>query len=174
MYLAWTLATAIWLGTPQDAPSSQDVQAKPAPTESTQLPSVNQEKVAPQTPSVPAKHKPRKSKLRKHLPPTAVGPPHKIVIHQGSTPEPTAQLVPEMPQEQASYQRQETEQLLATSDTNLQQLGSRVLNQNQQETVGQIRNYISGARAALRDGDTQRAHMLAFKAQLLSDDLLKH
>jgi hypothetical protein len=174
MYLAWTLATAILFGIPQDAPSSQDVQAKPAPVESTQPPSTKREKVAQQTPSTPAKRKPRKSKLHKHLPPPTVGPPRKIVIHQGSTPEPTAQLVPGMPQEQASYQRQETEQLLSTSDTNLQQLGSRVLNQNQQETVGQVRNYISGARAALKDGDTQRAHMLAFKAQLLSDDLLKH
>jgi hypothetical protein len=33
---------------------------------------------------------------------------------------------------------------------------------------------MTGARSALKDGDTQRAHTLASKAQLLSDDLAKH
>jgi hypothetical protein len=96
------------------------------------------------------------------------------VIRQGSTPEPTAQLVPGMPQEQASYQRQNTEQLLASTETNLQLLAGRSLNATQQETIGQIRNYMTGARSALKDGDTQRAHTLAYKSQLLSDDLVKH
>ena len=44
----------------------------------------------------------------------------------------------------------------------------------QQETVGQIRNYMEGARAALKEGDVQRAGTLAGKAHLLADDLAKH
>jgi hypothetical protein len=79
-----------------------------------------------------------------------------------------------MTQEQASHQRENAEQLLASTETNLQQLAGRSLNSSQQETVGQIRNYMTGARSALKDGDTQRAHTLASKAQLLSDDLAKH
>jgi hypothetical protein len=38
----------------------------------------------------------------------------------------------------------------------------------------QIRHYIDGARSALKESDTQRAHTLALKAYLLSDDLVKH
>ena len=79
-----------------------------------------------------------------------------------------------MTQEQASHQRQNTEQLLVSTETNLQRLAGRSLNSSQQETVGQIRNYMTGAHSALQDGDTQRAHTLASKAQLLSDDLVKH
>jgi len=75
---------------------------------------------------------------------------------------------------QASHQRQNTEQLLASTEANLQQIAGRNLNATQQETVGQIRNYIVEAHSALKDGDTQRAHRLADKAQQLADDLVKH
>jgi hypothetical protein len=48
------------------------------------------------------------------------------------------------------------------------------LNQNQQGLVVQIRQYVDGARSALKESDIQRAHTLAQKAYLLSDDLAKH
>jgi len=40
--------------------------------------------------------------------------------------------------------------------------------------VGQIRNYMVGARSALQEGDLWRANTLAQKAHLLADDLVKH
>jgi hypothetical protein len=40
--------------------------------------------------------------------------------------------------------------------------------------VVQIRQYMDVARSALNESDTQRAHTLALKAYLLSDDLVKH
>jgi hypothetical protein len=40
--------------------------------------------------------------------------------------------------------------------------------------VTQIRNYVQQAKAAENAGDLQRARNLAFKAQLLSDDVLRH
>ena len=49
-----------------------------------------------------------------------------------------------------------------------------LLTPKRQEIVVQIRQYLDGARSALKDGDTQRAHTLALKAYLLTDDLLKH
>ncbi len=175
MYLVCTLATALLLSSPQAAPPPQDAQT---PNESTQNAPAEQKPAATQNPPTPAKKKApataHKRKLHKHLPPPIAGPPHKIVIRQGSTPEPTVQLVPGMSQAQASHQRQNTEQLLASTETNLQQIAGRSLNATQQETVGQIRNYIVGAHSALKDGDTQRAHRLASKAQQLADDLVKH
>jgi len=94
-------------------------------------------------------------------------------VREGSTIEPKVQLAPGLTPEQASEQRAKTEQLLNASENNLYQLAGRTLNQNQQDTVGQIRNYMAGARSALKTGDPQRARNLAFKAQLLSDDLAK-
>jgi hypothetical protein len=96
------------------------------------------------------------------------------VVHHGSTGEPTAQLAPGMTPQQALHHRQTTEQLLGATDGNLEQLARRNLNQNQQDTVSQIRNYMAGARSALQDGDLSRARTLAFKAHLLANDLLKH
>jgi hypothetical protein len=181
MYLVYTLATALLLSNPQAVPTSQqDAQNSQASSESSQEPPPEQKPAAAQTAPTPSKpkspsraHK-RRSTLHKRLPDIPANPPRKIVIRHGSTPEPTAQLAPGMTQEQARHQRQNTEQLLVSTETNLQQLAGRSLNSSQQETVGQIRNYMAGARSALQGGDTQRAHTMASKAQLLSDDLVKH
>ena len=39
--------------------------------------------------------------------------------------------------------------------------------------MGQIHNYMDGARAALHEGDVRRASTLAEKAHLLAEDLVK-
>jgi len=40
--------------------------------------------------------------------------------------------------------------------------------------VGQVRNYMGGARSALQEGDVRRASTLAEKARLLAEDLVRH
>jgi hypothetical protein len=60
------------------------------------------------------------------------------------------------------------------TDDQLKQLADRPLDARKQETVGQIRNYMDGARSALKEGDVRRASTLAQKAHLLSEDLIKH
>lgn len=95
-------------------------------------------------------------------------------MRNGGTADPVVQLAPGMSAEQASRQRQNTTQLLAATDTNLKQISSRQLNPSQQDSVSQIRKYIEQAKAAEQAGDVQRAHNLASKALLLSDDLAKH
>ena len=73
-----------------------------------------------------------------------------------------------------SYKRQNAEQRLASTGDQLKQLSGRTLDARQQETVGQIRNYMDGARTALQEGDVRRASTLAQKAHLLAEDLVKH
>jgi hypothetical protein len=84
------------------------------------------------------------------------------------------QLAPGVSAEQASSQRQNTTQLLAATDANLKQIASRTMNSSQQDSISQIRKYMEQAKAAEQAGDVQRAHNLASKALLLSDDLVKH
>jgi len=84
------------------------------------------------------------------------------------------QLAPTISAEQASSQRQSTAQLLTATEDNLKQIASRQLNSTQQDSVSQIRKYMEQAKAAESAGDVQRAHNLASKALLLSDDLVKH
>jgi hypothetical protein len=96
------------------------------------------------------------------------------VIREGGASEPAAQIVPDMTPAEATRQRQNAEQWLASADDQLKQLAGRTLDPRQQETVAQIRNYMDGARSALKDGDARRANTLAEKAHLLAEDLVEH
>jgi hypothetical protein len=97
----------------------------------------------------------------------------KRIIRNGGAAEPTSQLAPAMPQDQAKRSRQSTDQLLSSSQENLKRASARTLNSNQQATVEQIKVFIEQANAALKVGDFQRGHNLAQKAHALSEDLLK-
>jgi len=111
---------------------------------------------------------------RKVPPPAPDAGPRKIVVREGGASEPTAQIVPGMTPEEAARQRQDAEQFLGATADQLKQVTERTLNAQQQETVGQIHNYMDGSRAALKEGDVRRARTLAQKAHLLAEDLVKH
>jgi hypothetical protein len=99
--------------------------------------------------------------------------PDKVVVRNGGARDDSVQLSPALSQEQDSRNRQNTDQLLATTDENLKRVAGRQLTPSQQSTVDQIRAYMRQARSAADAGDLARAHILAFKAHLLSDDLAK-
>jgi hypothetical protein len=99
--------------------------------------------------------------------------PEKRVVRNGSTSEPVIQLSPTASDGEASSQRQNTGQLLATADANLQKVSGRQLNMTQQDVVSQIRKYMEQAKEAESAGDLQRAQNLAVKAHLLSEDLIR-
>jgi hypothetical protein len=96
----------------------------------------------------------------------------KTIVRKGSTSDPTVLTLGAT--SETSYSRQTTEDLLAATDANLKQARSRSLNQNQVETVNQIKRFVEQANAAMKEGDLDRGHNLALKANLLSDDLAKH
>jgi hypothetical protein len=95
-----------------------------------------------------------------------------VVVRDGGTSEPEAQLSPAVPREQQS--RQSTNQLLASAQNNLKTVSTRTLTANQQATIEQIKMFIEQANSAVKEGDMQRGHNLAMKAHLLSDDLVRH
>lgn len=113
-------------------------------------------------------------KRRKHTATAPNGGPRKIVVREGGASEPAAQIVPGIPPAEAIRQRQNAERSLDATGQQLTQLAGRALDAQQQETVGQIRNYMEGARTALKEGDVQRANTLAVKGHLLAQDLVKH
>lgn len=102
------------------------------------------------------------------------GAPRKIVVRQGGATEPAERIAPGMNPAEAIRQRQDAERLMGAADDQLKRLAGRPLDARQQETAGQIRNYIDGARSALQEGDLRRASTLALKADLLAEDLVKH
>ena len=100
--------------------------------------------------------------------------PRKVVVPEGGAREPPAQIAPGLAPEEAARERRDTEQWLTSADGQLKMLSGRTLGAQQEETVGQVRNYMVGARSALKEGDMRRANTLALKAHLLSEDLVKH
>jgi hypothetical protein len=97
----------------------------------------------------------------------------KVVVKEGSTPDPTIQLSTGPNKQQAPQQVQNTNQLLAATDENLKKAAGRQLNSNQQEMVKQIHMYMEQSKAATESGDLVSARNLAIKAQLLSQEIVK-
>jgi hypothetical protein len=161
-----------------EPPPSESHPAAAAPVENSQPAQVSAE-TAPAPPEqktaegMEKKHAIARKKRHKR---TSTPPetPRKVVVREGGAREPAEQIVPGLSPAEAARQRQNAEQWLNSTDRELKQLPERSLNPEQQETIGQIRNYMDGAHQALREGDVRRASTLAEKAHLLSDDLVKH
>ena len=112
------------------------------------------------------------AKRSSRTPSSPTGTPRKTVVRQGGAKEPAMQIAPGMTPAEAARERQNAEQWLRATVDRLPQLGA-LTDARQQETVGQIRNYMDGARSALKEGDVRRASTLAEKAHLLAEDLLR-
>jgi hypothetical protein len=63
--------------------------------------------------------------------------------------------------------------MLALTEGNLKKIAGQQLTTTQQDTVSQIRQFVDQSKAALVAGDSERAQTLAWKAKLLSEDLVK-
>ena len=97
-------------------------------------------------------------------------PPEKIIVRQGGTAEPSIQLAGG---DQAAQKRDAVKQMLGSAEANLKKIAGLQLSNTQQATVSQIRQFVDQSKAALAAGDVERGHTLAWKAQLLSADLVK-
>ena len=100
-------------------------------------------------------------------------PPPKVVVRQGGTSEPAIQLGGETTGGQAIQEKATATQMLETTDENLKKIVGRQLSATEQDMVTQIRQYMDQSKAAVKTEDPERARNLAWKAQTLSEDLLK-
>ncbi|HTW59518.1 MAG TPA: hypothetical protein VMD99_15415 [Terriglobales bacterium] len=62
---------------------------------------------------------------------------------------------------------------MESTEENLKKIASQQLSSNQQDMVNQIRQFMAQSRTAVAAGDSDRARTLAWKAQLLSQELVK-
>ena len=175
--------------TPQDQSQSQSQdqaqsQTQP-PATNDQAPSPNQDQNANPTPAapepaanpVPTVTRDPDAPVLKRRPPkkkrTPTSNSGKVVVRNGGAKEGSSQLAPAMTKEQEQHNRDNTSQLLATTDANLKAVSGRQLTPAQQSMLGEIHTYIAQSKAAASAGDVARAHTLAYKAHLLSDELAK-
>jgi len=98
----------------------------------------------------------------------------KLIIQEGPASNSPGQLAAGAGLEDSSARsKQTTEQLLQSAQANLNGI-NRPLSPEEQAMVAQIKDYMAQSRKATKDSDTVRAHNLALKARLLSDELVKH
>jgi hypothetical protein len=98
--------------------------------------------------------------------------PSKVVVRHGGTSEPSIQLAGG-PADQTAHQRDAANQILGSADANLKKIAGQQLSPNQQDMVNQIRQFMGQSKAAIDSGDLERARTLAWKAQVLSEELVK-
>jgi len=63
-------------------------------------------------------------------------------------------------------------QLLGATNQNLKKTAGWQLNSSQQDTITQTRQFVKQSEDAVAEGDLERARTLAWKAELLSEDLI--
>ncbi len=102
----------------------------------------------------------------------ATAKPPKIIIQEGGVAASGGQLSAPTGHDEASHRRQTTAQLLDSTEANLRSL-KRPLNADEQSMLAQIKDYMEQSRIATAEDDLVRAHNLALKAHLLSDELAK-
>jgi len=100
-------------------------------------------------------------------------PPPKVIVRQGGTSEPSIQLAGGPAPSQTSTQRDTANQMLDATEANLKKLAGKQLTVDEQNMVNQTRQFIQQSKAAVEAGDLERARTLAWKAQVLSEELVK-
>lgn len=100
-------------------------------------------------------------------------PPSKVVVRQGGTTDPPIQLAGGQQGGQASQVKATANQMLESTDGNLKKLEGRQLSSTEQDMVTQIKQYMEQSKVAVTAGDSDRARNLAWKAQTLSEELIK-
>jgi hypothetical protein len=98
-------------------------------------------------------------------------PPEKTIVRQGGITEQSIQLAGGSAGDQAQ-KRDAANQMIAATEQNLYKLTGRQLSNAERDSVIQIRQFVDQSRAALTAGNLERAQTLAWKAKLLSEDLI--
>lgn len=170
--LAASLITGISLSAQDQAPSS--AQPPPSDQSTTSAPPQNpaQPQPEPQAQTPPPTASPVQASTPAKKPGTSTQT-HKVVVRNGGAKDESAQLAPGLSKDQQLRSRESTSKLLAATDANVKLVGDRQLTPAQQNLLDQIHTYMRQSREASDSGDLGRAHTLAYKARLLSDELRK-
>jgi len=171
---------------PQQPPATEAPQPTPTPEPAAQVadqPIVPAPEPTPaEQPKTAEKTKPNHGRhaAAKKPSPSASGevakntPPKKSVVQPDKTDTPTSigQISPGPTPADATHSQTSTDQLLQSAESNLNSI-TRQLSKDEEAMRTQIQEFITQSRNATKQNDPARAHNLAVKARLLSDDLVK-
>lgn len=158
--------------TPQPTPTPAATEAQPAEQPQEAQPTATPAEQPKTAEKTKTKH-PRHAGTKKSGDKSEVAhnnPPKKIIPAE---PAPTPQQISAGPTSPNGGNNQaSTDQLLQGAEANLNGI-TRTLSKDEEAMRTQIREFIKQSRAATADNDPARAHTLAVKARLLSDELVK-
>jgi outer membrane biosynthesis protein TonB len=172
---------------PQQPPPTSTPQATPTPTEAEAQPAQQQPEAQPaptpaeqpqaagKTAEKPKPKHPRHAAAKKpgEKPEVAHNTPRKIIpAEPAPTPQQTGQISPGPTPADGGNSQASTDQLLQGAEANLNGI-TRTLSKDEEAMRAQIREFIKQSRTATTENDPTRAHTLAVKARLLSDELVK-
>ena len=164
--------------TPQPTPTPAEAEAQPAqqppeaqptatPAEQPQTAGKTTEKTKPKHPRHAAAKKPGEKSEIAHNNPKKI-----IPAEPAPTPPQTGQISPGPTPADGGNSQASTDQLLQGAEANLNGI-TRTLSKDEEAMRAQIREFIKQSRTATTENDPARAHTLAVKARLLSDELVK-
>jgi hypothetical protein len=164
--------------TPEATPTPAEAEAQPAqppeaqptptPAEQSQTAGKTTEKTKPKHTRHAAAKKPgEKSEVAHNSPSKKV-----IPAEPAPTPPQTGQISPGPTPADGGNSQASTDQLLQGAEKNLNGI-TRTLSKDEEAMRTQIREFIKQSRTATTENDPARAHTLAVKARLLSDELVK-
>jgi len=165
---------------PQQPPPTATPQATPTPVEAEAQPPQQPPEAQPsptpaEQPKTTEKTKPKHTrhtaaKKPGEKPEVAHNTPPKKVIP--AEPAPTPQQISPGPTSDGGNSQASTDQLLQGAEANLNGI-TRQLSRDEEAMRTQIREFITQSHNATKENDPARAHTLAVKARLLSDELVK-
>jgi len=168
---------------PQQPPPTSTPQATPAPAEAEAQPAQPQPEAQPtptpaEQPKTAEKTKPKHprhaaAKKPGEKPEVAHNTPKKIIpAEPAPTPPQAGQISPGPTPADGGNSQASTDQLLQGAEANLNGI-TRTLSKDEEAMRARIREFIKQSRTATTENDPARAHTLAVKARLLSDELVK-
>jgi outer membrane murein-binding lipoprotein Lpp len=168
---------------PQQAPPTTTPEATPTPAEAETQPAQQPPEAQPtatpaEQPKTAEKSKPKHTRHAAAKKPgekseVAHNNPKKIIpAEPAPTPAQTGQISPGPTPADGGSSQASTDQLLQGAEANLNGI-TRTLSKDEEAMRAQIKEFIKQSRTATTENDPARAHTLAVKARLLSDELVK-
>lgn len=155
---------------PQEQPPATEPQPEQKPAETAQAEAKPKPKPKPKNHTAHKQAPPAPKPEEKPQQEAVLKPPPKIIIQEGGADDSLGQI--STTTQGPGQSDLSTAKLLEATEANLRRL-KRTLTADEQATVAQIKDYMEQSRAATAQQDLVRAHNLALKAHLLSDELVK-
>jgi outer membrane biosynthesis protein TonB len=156
-----------------DKPQEQTQQTQTTPSQQTQPENAQNDRA--KHPKKPSPRHPVQTASNSEKPAEATRstPPRKVIPAEKAEPTPPpGQISPGPTPVDATHDQTSTEQLLQSAESNLSGI-KRTLSKEEEAMRAQIKEFINQSRKATTENDLARAHILAVKARLLSDELVK-